>query len=127
MDIDPSIKYAQHNHVAEAIYVSTDPTGRSDGIEYACLLTNMMPKSAKKDQFNYEQGSHPITTMDIEFSAVKYESPQINTIARALIDKFQTIKDYLNFNSEYTTNDVANKYKSKIINWPDEFNQNLSE
>jgi hypothetical protein len=127
MDIDPSIKYSQHNHVMEAIYVATDPTGRSDGVEYACLLTNMIPKQVKKDHFNYESGTHGLVTVDCEFSAVKYESPQINQVAKSLMARFQTMKDYLDFNSEYTQQDVNDHYKPKIINWNDAANEGANE
>lgn len=126
LDDKEALKYAQYNHVAEAIYVATDPTGRADGIEYACLLTNMMPKGVKKDQFNYESGRHELVTMETEFSCVKYESPQINTIAKKLIAKYQTMRDYLDFKTEYTEADVNDHPKTKINNWPDEFNDNLT-
>ena len=124
-DIDPSIKYTQANHVAEAIYVATDPTGRSNGVEYACLLSNMIPKTVKKDQFNYESGTHGLVTVDCEFTCVKYESPQINTIAKALIDKFQVMRDYLDFDSQYRQGDVDAKLKHRMLNWPDKYNQNV--
>lgn len=123
MDIDPSIKYSQANHVAEAIYVVTDPTGRSNGIEYACLLSNMVPKQIKNDHFNYESGQHQIVQADIEFSCVQYKSPQINTIAKALIDKFQVMRDYLDFESQYTQADVDAKLRPNILNWPAKYNQ----
>ena len=122
MDIDPTIKYSQANHVAEAIYVVTDPTGRSNGIEYAALLSNMFPKSSKHDQFNYESGQHPIVTVEANFSCVKYQSPQINTIARALVDKFTIMRDYLDFESQYTQADVDAKLRPTIVNWPDKYN-----
>lgn len=125
-DTSANVKYAQHNHVMEAIYVATDPTGRSDGVEYACLLTNMIPKTVRKDQFNYESGTHGLVQLDVEFTAVKYESPQINTIAKSLVDKFQVMNDYIEFNSEYTDKDVTNHPKHKITNWPSKFNQNLT-
>jgi len=127
MDMDPSIKYSQHKHFMEAIYVATDPTGRSDGVEYACLLTNMIPKQVKKDQFNYESGTHGLVTLDCEFSAVKYESPQINSVAKSLMARFQTMRDYLDFNSEYTQQDVNDHYKPRIINWDDKANEGASE
>lgn len=125
-DVDPTIKYSQANHVAEAIYVVTDPTGRSNGIEYAALLSNMMPKSAPQEHFNYESGSHPITTVQCEFSCVKYQSPQINTIAKALIDRFQVMRDYLDFESQYTQADVDSKLKTQIYNWPAKYNENIT-
>ena len=83
-----SLSYSQTNHSAEAIYVTTDPTGRTDNIEYACLLSNMMPKNVKKDHLNYEAGSHPVVQVDVPFTCTKYESPQINDVAKALISKF---------------------------------------
>lgn len=126
-----NIRYAQYNHVAEAVYVATDPTGRSEGVEYACLLTNMMPKTVKKDQFNYESGQHNIVQVDVDFTAIKYESPQINTLAKALITRFQTMKDYLGFETEYGVingergheTEFANSLeKNYIVNWPSEAN-----
>ena len=117
MDIDSTLKYAAVNHTAEAIYVSTDPTGRSSGIEYACLLTNMIPKTVKKDHFNYTAGEHQIVQTDIEFTVVKYESSQINTIAKALMDKFNILRDFLNFDSGYTTDFVNKMTGSTITDW----------
>lgn len=121
------LPYKQSNHVAEAIYVATDPTGRSNGIEYACLLTNMFPKQVKKDQFNYEAGQHQLVQMDVEFAAVKYESPQINTVAKGLIQRYQTMRDYLDFKSNYVystqqvrgKDNVATGFRPEIDAWPD--------
>lgn len=92
------------NHTMEMIFVSTDPTGND--IEYACMLCNMMPKSVKVSHFNYESGSHPAVQVDLDFTATKYESPQINTVAAALLDKYKILRDYLDFNSGYTRDDV---------------------
>lgn len=110
--LDKGIPYSQAYHTMEAIYVQTDPTGRSDAIEYACLLTNMMPKSSKRDHFNYEAGQHSIVQVDIPFTCVKYESAQINEIAKALVAKYKILNNFVNFDSEYTlgfVNDLENK------------------
>lgn len=117
MDLDSSIKYTQSNHTAEAFYIQTDPTGRSDAIEYACLLCNMMPKGVKKDHFNYEAGTHSIVQTDIEYTAVKYESPQVNEIAKALLDKYKILRNYLDFQSGYTLDFVKNLPASNISDW----------
>jgi len=117
MDIDSTIKYAQANHIAEAFYIQTDPTGRSEGIEYACLLANMIPKTVKKDHFNYEAGTHGLVQTDIEFTAVKYESPQINEIAKKLLDKYKILRDYINFNSGYTAEMVDKMAALAITDW----------
>jgi hypothetical protein len=120
--MDKGVKYAHQNHVAEAIYVATDPTGRHDGIEYCCLLTNMMPKQVKKDQFNYESGRHELVTVDTSFTCVKYESPQINELGVALMKKYQVLRDYLEFKTEYTPDDndatgVAKGEVPSFKNW----------
>ena len=112
------IVYNQANHVAEAIYVQTDPTGREDGIEYACLLTNMIPKNVKKDHFNYESGQHPVVQVDVPFTCVKYESPQINTIAKQLITKYKILRNFLDFNSGYTIDNINNMPVPQISDWP---------
>lgn len=112
------ITYNQAFHTAEAIYVQTDPTGRSDAVEYACLLTNMIPKNVKKDHFNYESGSHPVVQVDVPFTCTKYESPQINIIAKLLIDKYMILRDYLDFNSGYTPDDVAAMETKTFTDWP---------
>jgi len=111
------LSYSQVNHSAEAFYVETDPTGRSTGIEYACLLTNLVPKVVKLDHFNYEAGNHPIVQTDIEFTATKYQSPQINDIAVALIAKYKILRDYLKFDSQYTTTDIDNMTVPNISDW----------
>ncbi len=100
-----TIEYSQHNHTMEMFYVSTDPTGRAERIEYACLFTNMMPKSVKKDHFNYATGSHELVEMDLTFTCNKYESRQVNEIAQRLLAKFNILRDYLDFHSGYTVND----------------------
>lgn len=116
--IDSAMKYAAVNHTAEAIYVHTGPTGTADDIEYACMLTNMIPKTVKKDHFNYESGTHEIVQTDIEFTCVKYESPQINTVAKALMNKYQILRDYLNFQSGYTEDYVQkNMAASNVQDW----------
>lgn len=121
MEIDTTITYSQANHTAEAFYVSTDPTGRESGIEYACLLCNMMPKVVKKDHFNYESGQHQIVQVDVEFTATKYESPQINTIAKQLITKYKVLRNYLHLQSGYDEkNFVKNLPDANIADWTPE-------
>ncbi len=112
------IVYNQANHTAEAIYVQTDPTGREDAIEYACLLTNMIPKNVKKDHFNFEAGQHPVVQVDVPFTCVKYESPQINLVAKQLIAKYKILRNYLDFQSGYTTAMIDALPATKINDWP---------
>lgn len=95
------LEYNQANHTMEAIYVNTDATGRAGSIEYACMITNMMPKDSKRDHFNFESGQHQIVQMDVTFTAVKYESIQINAIAAKLLEKYAILRNYLNFDSDY--------------------------
>lgn len=105
--ITSTFTYSQHNHTMEAIYVQTDPTGRADAIEYACMFTNMIPKQVKIDHFNYEAGQHQIVQTDIPFTVVKYESAQINLIATKLVERFSLLRNSLDFNSGYTEANVT--------------------
>lgn len=94
--------FSAKNHIMEMFYVATDPTGVN--IEYCCMLSNMMPKTVAKQHFEYEPGNHPAVQLDLEFTATRYESPQINEISSALLDKYAIIRDYLDFTSGYTAN-----------------------
>jgi hypothetical protein len=121
LDGEKAIPLSQANHTAEMIYVVTDPTGKSTGIEYACMLANMMPKTVKKDHFNYESGSHPIVQYDIEFTATKYESVQINEVAQALLARQTILRNYTYFKSSYTASseEVANSTQVLSTSWGD--------
>lgn len=102
--ISETMEYKASNHVMEIFHVSTDPTGIN--IEYACLTCNMFPKDVAKQHFNFEPASHPAVQVDLNFTATRYESPQINEIAAALLDKYKILRDYLDFNSGYSTEDI---------------------
>ena len=102
------MKYAQYNHTAEAIYVTTDPTGLSDGIEYACLLTNMFPTQSNRSHFNYSSGESNLVQIDVPFSCNKYESAQINNLARQLMQKYKTLKSSVDLNFKYKNSGLPN-------------------
>ena len=89
----------QANQVAEMIYVSTDHTGRE--IEFACLLSNMIPKVVKRDHYNYESGTHNAVEYDVEFTCTMYTSPDVNEVAKLLLDKYKILTNYLDFKSDY--------------------------
>lgn len=89
----------QANQVAEAIYVSTDNTGKQ--IEFACLLSNMIPKVVKRDHYNYESGTHNAVEYDVEFTCTMYTSPDVNNVAKLLLDKYKILTNYLDFKSDY--------------------------
>lgn len=91
------IKRIQANQTAEFIYISTDNTGEQ--IEYACLLANCFPRNINLDAFNYQSGEHNLVEMNIEFTTTKYESPQINAVAKALLEKYKVLGNSLNFYS----------------------------
>lgn len=104
--ISDQCQFKASNHIMEMVVVATDPTGREEGVEYVCMLANMMPTDVKKDHFNFEPGTHPVVQLDVPFTATRYESPQINDIGKALLAKYKILRDYLNFNSGYTTADI---------------------
>ena len=101
-----NLTYCQANHTMEAIYVSTDPTGKF--IEYACLLTNMVPKSIKESVFNAQSGTVNITPYDIAFTCNKYVSTDINKRAAELLAKYNVTLNSLNLKSGYTSEDIKN-------------------
>ena len=109
--IADSCPFKASNHTMEMFFVSTDPTGLE--IEYCCMFANMMPKGVKKSHFNYESGAHPAVSVDMEFTATRYESPQINMIGAALLNKYRLLHDYLDFHSGYTTYDIENNVYDK--------------
>lgn len=97
------IKRIQANQTAEFIYVNTDNTG--EAVEYACLLANCFPRGINTDVFNYTSGEHSLVETGVEFSCTKYESSQINLVAKALIKKYKVLTNSLNFYSGYNEND----------------------
>ena len=109
----------QANQVAEMVYVSTDNTGRE--IEFACLLSNMIPKVVKRDHYNYESGTHSAVEYDIEFTCTMYTSPDVNEVAKLLLDKYKILTNYLDFKSDYIMSDgklEANRFaNSEIADW----------
>ena len=111
------VKYTQANITAEAFYVHTGPTGRADDIQYACFLTNMMPKQATKDHFEYTSGDHKIVQISQTFTCVKYESAQINNVAKALIKKYVILRDFLDFKSGWTAQDIRKAANQDIEAW----------
>lgn len=97
------IVYAsQHNQTAEFIYVATDNTGTE--VEYACMFANCFPKAIKTDHFNYQSGSHDLVDYTIDFAATKYESIQINSVAKELLDRYKILANSLNFYSGIRAN-----------------------
>lgn len=104
LDIDDTtgntyMEAIQANQVAEAIYVSTDNTGLQ--IEFACLLSNMIPKVVKRDHYNYESGTHNAVEYDVEFTCTMYTSPDVNNVASLLLDRYRILTNYLDFRSDY--------------------------
>ena len=98
--VDLDVK--QSNHTAEFFYVVTDRTGKSNGIEFACMFANCFPTTIKMDHLNYRSGEASIAEMDITFSCTMYDGPQINQIAKQLLDKYHILMDSLAFCPKYS-------------------------
>ena len=99
-----NVDYALANETAEFIYVSTDDTG--ENVEYACMLANCFPDSINLDVFNYQAGTHDLVSTQINFHCIKYESIQINKVAKKLIDKFRCMTNSLNMYSGISSEDA---------------------
>ena len=114
-DVESSLVASQANQTMEALYVATDQTGESDNIEYACLLTNMFPKGSNHDHFNFSPGEHELVNMQLEFSATKYMSAQINALGKAALQNYEILRNYLNFNSEYNPDTITDAIGDSAI------------
>lgn len=111
--VDMPVK--QSNHTAEFFYLVTDRTGKDSGIEFACMFANCFPTTIKMDHLNYRSGEASIAEMDITFTCTMYEGPQINAIAKQLLNKYQVLMDSLDFCPKYTMAEdsgVATAYNS---------------
>lgn len=115
--LSDTLTYKASNHIMESFYLATDPTGIQ--VEYGCMLSNMMPKTSAKQHFEFEPGSHPAVQIDADFTATRYESPQINEICAALLDKFAILRDYLDFRSGYQTSQITamEGYSRNLDQW----------
>ena len=100
---EPSLARIQANQTAEFIYVATDNTGNA--IEYACMFANCFPKTLKNDQFNYQSGEHNLVEYSIDFTCTKYESIQINKVAKELLKRYKILSNSLNFYSGIVPDD----------------------
>ena len=49
---------------------------------------------------------HAVVPMDVEFTCTKYESPQINSVASQLLEKYNILRNHLNFNGGITADDL---------------------
>lgn len=97
------IQKLQSNQTAEFVYVSTDITGQE--VEYACLFANCFPSNLKNDHFNYTAGQHELVEYNVEFRCTKYESLQINKLAKSLLDRYKVLANSLNFFSGINSGD----------------------
>lgn len=98
------------NETAEFIYVVTDQTGWN--IQYACHLANCFPKGLSNDMFNSTAGQHELAQMQINFSCAKYESPQINEVAKGLLNKYRTLMNVMDFNCKFNERGVGGEGNS---------------
>ena len=85
------------NQTAEFIYVLTDNTGQE--VEYACLLADATPTTIPTSVLDYTAGSHDLITYTISFNCIRYDSIQINKVAKALLNKYRVLANSLNFHS----------------------------
>lgn len=93
------------NMSTEFIYALTDTTG--ENIEYACLLTAAYPTEIDVDNANGTAGTHELINYQITFNCNKYESLNINAVAKELIKKYNIVSNSMNFYSGYSTSDIS--------------------
>lgn len=103
------LPYANENHTGMAMYILTDPSGRSEGLEYACLLSNIFPKKVPKSHLNMESGEHNVAEIDVTFAAHKDEGPMINAFAKKILTAAQgwNTQKYYDERFDTPTSDVS--------------------
>lgn len=89
--------YTAQNHTAELIYIVTNPSLSYNAIEYACLITNIMPTKIPMSHLNYTHGEHSLVNFDLEFTGTKYESKFINEKAVEIVKKYRDLQSYMEF------------------------------
>jgi hypothetical protein len=93
------LPYSVENHTASGIYIVTDPSGLSSGLEYAAYISHIFPKKIPKSHLNFAAGSHDAVEMDLEFAGHKQEGPDINAKAKLILDTIQETRNY--YDGEY--------------------------
>lgn len=93
--------YSAENHTASGIYIVTDPTGLSSGLEYAAYISYIFPKKIPKSHLNTSSGTHDGAELDLEFAGYKQEGPDINMKAMKLLDTIDEIRNY--YDEQYET------------------------
>ncbi|MGL6099536.1 MAG: hypothetical protein ACRC0G_07910 [Fusobacteriaceae bacterium] len=99
---DGTMGYAPKNHTMELLYVVTDSTEVSTGIEYSCLITNILFTESPRDFLNYDKGNTGIVEIDLNFTGVKYESPAINELATKALASLRYDKTKLAYDPKIT-------------------------
>jgi hypothetical protein len=90
------------NETAEFIYVVTDNTGKYDHIEFACMFACCFPTSVEESHFEYKAGDVDIVDITVKFKCIKYESAQINEVAKLLMRKYTTLVNSINMYPGYS-------------------------
>lgn len=110
------------NQSAEFIYVVTDNTGLE--VEYACMFANAVPTTIQVSQLDYSAGSHDLVQYTIPFNCIRYDSIQINKLAKKLIEKYRILVNSLNFHSGIreeggggadSSADSSSKYLNELV------------
>ena len=107
---EAKVEVSQANHTMEAFYVVTDQTGYN--IEFACMLCNMFPRASRRSHFDQTAGESQHVELEIAFTCTMYTSPDINAVAKLLLDKYRVLYNYLDFNPDTGVQIDANKNKT---------------
>jgi hypothetical protein len=99
---EAKVEVSQANHTMEAFYVVTDQTGIN--IEFACMLCNMFPRSSRRSHFDMTAGTSEHVELELAFTCTMYTSPDINAVAKLLLDKYRVLYNYLDFDPQTGVN-----------------------
>lgn len=91
---DNPLLYSMQNHTGELLYVVTDPSGSTNGIEFAAYYTNVFPTKIPLGHLNYSSGDHGLAEIDIEFRGNMHIGYYVNDLAKKLMVDYEVKKRY---------------------------------
>ena len=91
-----NVPYAAKNHTGALLYVMTKPSigdTKDNIIEFACYITNVMPKKIILGAYNFESGSHDNPEVEQTFTGVFHFGAKVEAFAQKQLASIYSIVD----------------------------------
>lgn len=96
------LEYSAKNHTGELLYIMTRPdadnaSANGKNIEFACLMTAVMPTRIPLSHMNYTAGSNDTPEIELSFTGVPIIGPKVDDLAVSELGRvssyFKTLGD----------------------------------